>query len=72
MAKKYWIGQLEDECQICHKPFGGKMYDCKIGYTMFWGNICQHCFDEKRCKLGTGFGQRYELQKNKRWLKTGG
>jgi hypothetical protein len=72
MPRKYWMGPLEDECNICHKPFGKVMYDCKIGYTMFWGNICRKCFVEKKCKLGTGFGQKYELQKSKRWLKTGG
>lgn len=69
--KTYWLGKLDDECQLCHKSFGAVMYDASIGMGP-WGNICQRCFKAHGCKLGTGFGQKYELQKNGRWLKVGG
>jgi hypothetical protein len=71
--KVYWLGTLHDECQMCHRPFGEAMYDCAIPPLSFaWGNICRVCFTGYGCRLGTGFGQEYKIQKDGRWLKTRG
>lgn len=73
MPKKYWMGKLEDECQLCKRPFAGVMYDCAIpDMGGMWGNICRRCYLEHDCHQGLGRGQEYELQKDKRWLKVGG
>jgi hypothetical protein len=71
--KTYWMGHLDDECQICNRPFNGEMYDAAIPSKMgAWGNICKTCFKNNGCKTGTGFGQQYTLQADKRWLKVKG
>lgn len=74
MTTVIWITPLDDECQLCSGSFNGIMYDASINGR--WGNICQTCFTSLRCKLGTGYGQRYELQNinntQKAWVKTGG
>ena len=69
--KVYWIGTEYPDCQVCHRPFLGVMYDAGLPGAG-WGCICKNCFLEYGCRLGTGHGQKYELQKDKRWLKTGG
>ena len=72
MSKKtYWLGTLTDECQLCGLPFKGVMYDAALAGGP-WANICDSCFYGLGCKLGTGYGQKYKLQKDKRWLKVGG
>jgi len=66
----YWCGPLEPVCQISNKPYDGVMYDANT--PLGWANICQEVFDRYDCKLGTGFGQKYELQVDGRWLKVSG
>lgn len=66
----YWKGNLKD-CNICHGPFGTVMYDAKT-IAGPWGNICQGCFITHGVGLGTGLGQRYELQHDGKFLKTAG
>lgn len=70
--KVYWLTPLKDECQICQRPFLSMMYDCAIGRSGPWGNICRNCFLELGCSLGLGRGQEYKLQKDGRWLKVKG
>ncbi len=70
-----WLSPLTD-CNICHDDFGTKMFDAAIpSYRGQWGNICTACFIAEGCSLGTGKGQRYELQDidiGRAWVKTGG
>lgn len=70
MSPTYWYGDIT-VCDYCRGPFRGDvMYDASLGIA--WGNVCQRCFDALGCKLGTGFGQKYELQTNGKWKKTKG
>lgn len=69
--KVFWTGELEDSCQLCNKPFGYTMYD-SVTPSGLWGNICDRCFGRYGGRIGTGFGQKYELQDDKRWLKVEG
>lgn len=79
----YWLSPVPVSCQTphCGVLFSQKgdgegvrvMYDASIPtYRGQWGNICHACFVEHGCSLGTGKGQRYELQPDNKWLKTGG
>ena len=70
MKKVVWFGDIT-VCDFCKGPFRGDvMYDANLGGP--WGNVCQRCFDMHGCRLGTGFGQKYEKQKDGKWLKVGG
>lgn len=66
----YWLSPLNN-CDVCGGKFNSVMYDAKTSHGP-WGNLCQTCFAFEGGRLGTGLGQKYELQKNGRWLKTGG
>lgn len=66
----YWTGFVGKD-DISGKPFNGVMYDAKIPGEG-WANINQETFDAYGCKLGVGFGQRFELQDDGRWLCTAG
>jgi len=70
VPKLYWTGHLDPDCQVCHQPFGTRMYDAPYGGP--WGNICQQCFDRNGNRLGIGKGQAYDLQADGRWLCVGG
>ena len=70
-TKRYWTGTVPPACQITGIPFNGVMYDARIP-GRGWGNICQEAFDTFHCRLGVGFGQKYELQDDGRWLCTAG
>ena len=72
MSKGQWMGDLNDECQICHLSFGDTMYDAAIGPGGPWGNICRACFVEQGCSLGMGRGQEYVRQRDGRWAKVAG
>ena len=58
-------------CDDCGKPFGKVMYDAKSAWGP-WGNFCQACFDRECLGLGTGLGQKYELNDSGDWVKTAG
>ena len=64
---KYWNGDPQD-CDICHKKLSDSFVD---GATTMgpWAIMCQTCFSAFGVGLGTGRGQRYEKQKDNRWLK---
>jgi hypothetical protein len=62
----YWNGKIT-HCQITNKPLGDVMYDARLP-TGQWGNIGQEAFEAYRCRLGVGFGQKYERQEDDRWL----
>lgn len=75
----YWVSPAPEKCDLS-EVFGlnhdsiaevGEFYDgrTKMGP---WANMCPRCFKRFGSGLGTGRGQRYTLQADGRWLKTGG
>jgi hypothetical protein len=76
---KYWYGDTPDKCELSGQPFNGVFYDARTT----WGSWCLMCQDAfnlygtkhhatGRALVGQGYGQRYELQSDGRWLKTAG
>ena len=57
----YWISPLPAGCQISDQPFGAVMYDANLP-GLGWCNCCEDTFEKYRGRLGTGLGQKYELQ----------
>lgn len=70
-TKVYWTGPLPEACQLGGGPFNGVMYDANLP-GIGWGNWCYETFRAAGGKLGTGFGQKYRLQDDGRWLKVEG
>lgn len=77
-TKFVWLSPL-DRCDCCGKRFGASasatMYDAAT-ITGPWANLCQPCFNRLGKGLGTGLGQRYELQTDGQgktaWVGTAG
>lgn len=65
------FGPTPKRCDICKGPFESVMYDAKT-IPGPWGNLCQGCFITHGLGLGTGLGQRYELQTDGSFIKTEG
>jgi len=68
-----------DACNLCGHVFGNAPCESKIMYdarfAQGWANACHSCFTLLGGELGTGLGQRYELQAigdRFFWVKTGG
>lgn len=56
-----WTGSIT-VCQLCKGDYyGGIMYDARIPGGG-WANMCFDCFRECGCKLGTGYGQKYQAK----------
>jgi hypothetical protein len=70
MAGKYWLGRVPVTCDVCSKSIETKFFDARVGGS--WGNVCESCFEEYDGQLGLGQGQRYELDGDGHWPKTGG
>lgn len=70
MSKIYWMGSNPTRCQLTGEPLGDVMYDANTGRG--WGNIGQEAFDKLGCRLGVGYGQKYERQENGKWLMVEG
>lgn len=69
--KKFWCGSAPHHCDICGEVFNTVFIDGKwMGRA--WANMCQECHTNSGGKLGLGIGQRYEVQPDGKWLKTGG
>jgi hypothetical protein len=75
MEQRYWLGDVGGWDDF------GNPYDCKTGGVMYdaatkegpWANMSEQSFKEFGCgKLGTGFGQKYELQPDGRYMKVAG
>lgn len=49
-----------DHCDDCERPIMQVFYDARTASGQ-WGNFCPGCFIDNGCKLGTGLGQRYQL-----------
>lgn len=75
MGAKYWCGPVPEKddfgCPIKHEV-GGVFYDAKTDSGP-WAIMapCSWAFDGYG-KLGLGFGQKYEMQQDGRWLKVEG
>lgn len=68
---RYYTGKAPEQCEMLGDTIEGVFYDCAT--TMGpWANVGPRYFEQGQCRLGTGLGQKYELQENGRWLKTGG
>lgn len=70
MTAKYWLGKPPVACDVCGSGIETKFFDARVGSS--WGNVCEPCFEAHSCQLGTGRGQRYELNADGHWAKTGG
>ncbi len=69
----YWCGHigLADDFG---RVYGTIMYDAKTRHGP-WANMSQESWELEGGtggRLGTGFGQKYELQEDGRWLKVEG
>lgn len=71
MTKTYWLGHLDKYCQLCDREYGKRMYDAATRMGP-WANMCHDCWKTQGQPLGLGRGQKYEIQKDGRWLKVGG
>jgi len=70
MTAKYWLGKPPVACDVCGSYIETKFFDARVVNS--WGNVCEPCFKAHSCQLGTGRGQRYELDSDGHWAKTGG
>ena len=73
MTERYWQGMTPLKCEVTGKRLNGVMYDAKLpGIGGAWALVCQDAFTVLGGKLGTGHGQRYDLQGNGRFLLVAG
>ena len=59
--KKKWMGSKPEKCDICFEPFEDVFIDGKT-YMGPWGLLCRTCHSTHGCGLGTGRGQKYDLE----------
>jgi len=58
---KRWLGSLPKKCEECGGTFtDGHFYDAPSRQGP-WGLLCKRCWTNGGGKLGTGFGQRYDI-----------
>jgi len=59
---------IQAGCQVCQDKFeetaAKVIYDART-YTGQWAFLCEECFQEFCSGLGTGRGQKYDLEGNK-------
>jgi hypothetical protein len=66
----YWMGTV-DKCDICHRKLTKQFVDGKTAMGP-WAKMHVKCHSDHGLGFGTGLGQRYEQQANKRWLRVEG
>lgn len=71
MVAKFWLSTPPISCDRCSAAIESRFFDAR-GVGNRWGCFCQRCFDEMHCSLGMGRGQRYEINADGYWEKTGG
>jgi len=75
MKQIYWLsplGRFDDFDDPYDLSVGGVMYDAKTKMGP-WANMTEKSFCEHGVgKLGTGLGQKYEMQENGKWMKVAG
>lgn len=57
-----WIGTQPTHCQLCKAQLHIVFFDAQIPPDSGWALICDRCFRQARCKLGTGYGQAYNAR----------
>jgi len=71
----YWLsplGGFDDFDSPYDFTVGAVMYDAKTVYGP-WANMTQESFEKHAIGyLGTGYGQKYQMQDDGKWLKVGG
>ena len=60
--KKSWLSGRPTKCELCAQPFknGDVFFDAKTKNGQ-WGLLCSNCFVQENGRLGTGLGQKYDL-----------
>jgi hypothetical protein len=71
MTSKFWLGKPPIACQLCGDDIATKFYDAKTARGS-WASMDEKCFQREGVGLGLGKGQRYELNGDGHWEKTGG
>ncbi|MEI7942932.1 MAG: hypothetical protein WCH76_07210, partial [Candidatus Riflemargulisbacteria bacterium] len=56
--KKYWMSEVPDGCEVCHKPFGKHFIDGSVNCGP-WALMCETCHGMFGSGLGMGRGQKY-------------
>lgn len=71
--KVYWLSPVPSNCQTCAAGIGEVFFDAKTQFGP-WACLCPTCqeFGPGLGQVGTGRGQKYEKQKDGKWLKTEG
>lgn len=54
--------ELSGKCDLCGEADQTTIYDARVPRYGAWAHVCQACFDGLGCRLGVGFGQKYELK----------
>jgi hypothetical protein len=70
-ARRFWRGSEPTSCELCNNRLRVSFYDAKTPGGP-WGMICSLCFTIHDMRTGTGWGQKYERQRDGSWLKTEG
>jgi hypothetical protein len=71
MRAKKWMGTKPRKCDLCHEQIEDTFID---GVTMYgpWGIMCPSCHKVKGKGLGTGRGQKYNLDETGEYIKVEG
>lgn len=57
---KTWLGPVPDKCQICGTHLTEVFIDGKTRFGP-WAIMCAACHRDQAYGLGTGLGQKYDL-----------
>lgn len=62
-----WLGRKPEKCEVCSKNLSSVFFDANVGLQSIgfhgpWALICEDCFKSNGCRLGVGFGQKYDLE----------
>ena len=72
---KVWFGEVPSNCDLCRIHIKDSFVDGRTSRGP-WACMCVSCHDRYGVGLGTGRGQRYEVQQwggdNPRWIKVQG
>jgi hypothetical protein len=68
MERRRWLSDPPKTCQLCHRAIRTAFVD---GATRGgpWANMCLPCHASNGYGLGTGQGQRYDLDDDGNWYK---
>ena len=61
----HWVGPAPEHCDLCSRPMseGGTAWiDGKVQGYSSWANMCEKCWRDYGVGLGTGRGQKYDLE----------